>query len=53
MTLKVDPQALRTYAARLADALAYAEAGKRYVNAYGSFSHEAQERNYFRAPPIR
>ena len=41
MTLRVDPQALRAYAARLSEALAHAEAGRQYVNANGSFT--AQE----------
>ena len=41
MSFRVEPPALRTYAARLADAHQAAEAAKRYVNRHGSFSlHE-------------
>jgi len=41
MTLKVDPAALRTYAARLSEALAQAEAAGRYVKVHGGFTaHE-------------
>ncbi len=38
MTLRFDPQAVRTYAARLSEALAYVEAAKGYVKANGNFS---------------
>jgi hypothetical protein len=37
MTLSVDTAAVRAFAAKLREALAYAEAGQRYVNANGNF----------------
>jgi VCBS repeat-containing protein len=41
MTLKVEPEALRAYAVRLAAARSYAETARNYVNGYGNFSaHE-------------
>jgi len=48
MTLKVDPEALRAYAARLSEALASAEAAERYVKAHGMFSfHQTGLIGYF------
>ena len=42
MAFSVDPRAVRTYAAHLADAHQAAEAAKSYVNQHGSFSvHES------------
>jgi hypothetical protein len=41
VSFRVEPQALRTYAAHLADAHQAADVAKRYVNQYGEFSlHE-------------
>jgi hypothetical protein len=42
MTFRVEPQALRVYAGRLADAQQAAETAKAYVTKWGTFSaHEA------------